>query len=50
MYAVQCEPTPKHRYRRAGRRIHAATYGDPPDPLAVAAVLAAFTEAGEPPE
>jgi DNA-binding transcriptional LysR family regulator len=29
------------------RRIHAATYGDPPDPPAVAAVLAALTEAAE---
>jgi DNA-binding transcriptional LysR family regulator len=28
------------------RQIHAATYGDPPDPPAVAAVLAALTEAG----
>ena len=28
------------------RRIYAATYGDPPDPPAVAAVLAALTEAG----
>ena len=27
------------------RQIHAATYGDPPDPPAVAAVLAALTEA-----
>jgi DNA-binding transcriptional LysR family regulator len=27
------------------RRIHAATYGDPPDPPAVAAVLAALTQA-----
>ena len=30
------------------RRIHAATYGDPPDPPAVAAVLAALAEAAEP--
>jgi DNA-binding transcriptional LysR family regulator len=28
------------------RQIHAATYGEPPDPPAVAAVLAALTEAG----
>lgn len=32
------------------RRIHAATYGDPPDPPAVAAVLAVLAEAGAPPE
>ncbi|MEV5691773.1 LysR family transcriptional regulator [Micromonospora globbae] len=32
------------------RRIHAATYGEPPDPPAVAAVLAALTEAGAPPD
>jgi len=31
------------------RRIHAATYGDPPDPPAVAAVLAALTGAVTPP-
>ncbi|MCR6489192.1 LysR family transcriptional regulator [Amycolatopsis sp. OK19-0408] len=30
------------------RRIHAATYGDPPDPPAVTAVLAALTEASTP--
>jgi DNA-binding transcriptional LysR family regulator len=30
------------------RRIYAATYGDPPDPPAVAAVLDALTEAAEP--
>ncbi|GAB3164874.1 hypothetical protein GCM10027258_87080 [Amycolatopsis stemonae] len=30
------------------RRIHAATYGDPPDPPAVAAVLAALAEAAAP--
>jgi DNA-binding transcriptional LysR family regulator len=30
------------------RRIHAATYGDPPDPPAVAAVLAALTQAAAP--
>jgi DNA-binding transcriptional LysR family regulator len=30
------------------RRIHAATYGDPPDPPAVAAVVAALTEAATP--
>ena len=27
------------------RQIHAATYGDPPDPPAIAAVVAALTEA-----
>ncbi|NJP35501.1 LysR family transcriptional regulator [Micromonospora thermarum] len=32
------------------RRIHAATYGDPPDPPAVAAILAALAQAGAPPE
>jgi DNA-binding transcriptional LysR family regulator len=31
------------------REIYAATYGDPPDPPAVAAVLAALTEAATPP-
>jgi DNA-binding transcriptional LysR family regulator len=31
------------------RQIHAATYGDPPDPPAVAAVLAALAEAVAPP-
>jgi DNA-binding transcriptional LysR family regulator len=31
------------------RQIHAATYGDPPDPPAVAAVLAALGEAAAPP-
>ncbi|GAA1559339.1 LysR family transcriptional regulator [Kribbella sancticallisti] len=31
------------------RQIYAATYGDPPDPPAVAAVLAALTEATTPP-
>jgi DNA-binding transcriptional LysR family regulator len=30
------------------RQIHAATYGDPPDPPAVAAVVAALTEAATP--
>lgn len=30
------------------RRIHAATYGEPPDPPAVAAVVAALTEAASP--
>ena len=30
------------------RQIHAATYGDPPDPPAVAAVLAALTESATP--
>jgi DNA-binding transcriptional LysR family regulator len=33
---------------RFQRKIHAATYGDPPDPPAVAAVLAALTEAAGP--
>jgi DNA-binding transcriptional LysR family regulator len=32
------------------RQIHAATYGDPPDPPAVAAVLTALAEAANPPE
>ena len=32
------------------RQIHAATYGDPPDPPAVAVVLTALTEAANPPE
>lgn len=31
------------------RQIHVATYGDPPDPPAVAAVVAALTEAAGPP-
>lgn len=31
------------------RQIYAATYGEPPDPPAVAAVLAALTEAATPP-
>jgi DNA-binding transcriptional LysR family regulator len=30
------------------RQIHAATYGEPPDPPAVAAVLAALIEAAAP--
>jgi DNA-binding transcriptional LysR family regulator len=30
------------------RRIHAATYGEPPDPPAIAAVVAALTEVGAP--
>ena len=30
------------------RKIYAATYGDPPDPPAVAAVLEALSEAGAP--
>jgi DNA-binding transcriptional LysR family regulator len=29
------------------RRVYAATYGDPPDPPATAALLAALTEAAE---
>jgi DNA-binding transcriptional LysR family regulator len=33
---------------RFHRKIHAATYGDPPDPPAVAAVLAALTESAGP--
>lgn len=33
---------------RFRRQIHAATYGDPPDPPAVAAVLAALADCGEP--
>ena len=32
------------------RRVHAATYGDPPDPPAVAAVLAALTDAWAAPD
>jgi DNA-binding transcriptional LysR family regulator len=30
------------------RRLHAATYGDPPDPPAVAAVMTALSEAATP--
>ncbi|MGN9910075.1 LysR family transcriptional regulator [Phytohabitans sp. LJ34] len=50
--ALQAHRRPDiHATKLAGfqRRIYAATYGDPPDPPAVAAVLAALTEAATPP-
>jgi DNA-binding transcriptional LysR family regulator len=49
--ALQAHRRPDiHATELAGfrRRIHAATFGEPPDPPAVAAVLAALTEAGTP--
>ncbi|GAB1510914.1 LysR family transcriptional regulator [Actinophytocola sp. KF-1] len=50
--ALQAHRRPDvHATELAGSRrtIHAATYGDPPDPPAVAAVVAALAEAAHPP-